>query len=57
MRPPEGGGPCMSKSEDVIMRSCPGIGNPTGFFDKTRDLFCTIVRYNWGGGREMVVCN
>lgn len=57
MRPPEGGGPCMSKSEDVIMRSCPGIGNPTGFFAKTRDLFCTIVRYNWGGGREMVVCN
>jgi hypothetical protein len=24
------------------------MGNPTGFFAKTRDLFCTIVKYNWG---------
>jgi hypothetical protein len=30
----------------VMMRSWPGMGNPAGFFAKTRDLFCTIVKYN-----------
>lgn len=54
MRPPGGGGACMSKLEEVVMRSCPGMGNPTGFFAKSRDLFCTIVKYNWGVEGEVV---
>ena len=33
-----------SKSEEVIIKSEPGTGSPTGFFARTRDLFCTIVK-------------
>lgn len=44
----------MSKSEEVVMRSCPGMGNPTGFFAKSRDLFCTIVKYKWEVEGEVV---
>lgn len=27
-----------------MVKSEPGIGKPTGFFARTRDLFCTIVK-------------
>jgi hypothetical protein len=28
----------------VMIKSEPGTGRPTGFFARTRDLFCTIVK-------------
>jgi hypothetical protein len=40
----------------VIVKSEPGTGKPTGFFARTRDLFCTIVEVGGvvEGGRRSV---
>ena len=41
--PPGGGGAERSNSEELITRSSPGIGRPTGFLASTRDFDWTIL--------------
>ena len=40
----------------MIIRSSPGIGSPTGYLAKTRDLFWTILRLEQEGDEAKCVC-